>query len=279
MEVLSVNNLTKKYNDFKLNNVSFSLNSGEITGFVGRNGAGKSTTFKAIMNFIKLDSGNIKFFSKYDKENLNKIKNKIGFVNGGFEYYSLKKIKTITNITSKFYKNFDFYKYKEYLQLFEIDENKKIKDLSQGMKVKYSICLALSHNAKLLLMDEPTSGLDPISRDEILDIFLNLINKENISIFFSTHIISDLQKCADKIIYIKKGKIIFNKNIDNLQNEYKCVRIQKNNFNKNIDKDIIGLKETKNGYEGLIKNKSLQDSRYEYIDTNIENIITYLERG
>ena len=202
MKVLSVNNITKKYNDFKLNNVSFSLNSGEITGFVGRNGAGKSTTFKAIMNFIKLDSGNIKFFSKYDKENLNKIKDKIGFVNGGFEYYQLKKIKTITKVTKKFYKNFDNKKYKEYLNLFELNENKKIKDLSQGMKVKYSICLALSHNAKLLLLDEPTSGLDPISREEILDIFLDLIKKENISILFSTHITSDLQRCADNIIYI-----------------------------------------------------------------------------
>ena len=277
MKVLNIENLNKKYEKFELKDISFSLDEGKIVGFIGRNGAGKTTTIKSIMNFIKIDEGNITFFEKYNRENINKIKKYIGFVSGGIDYYSLKPIKVITSVMKRFYDNWNDEAYNNYMNKFNIDENKKPSELSEGMKVKYSLILALSHNAKLLILDEPTSGLDPVSREELLDIFLELINKEKVTIFFSTHITSDLERCADNIIFIKNGKIILNETYDDLINKYKCVRIKKENY-KNDNKKLIGIKETKYGYEGIIKSDEKLKDYYDVICTDLESIMIHLER-
>lgn len=278
MKVLNIENLNKKYEKFELKNISFSLDEGKIVGFIGRNGAGKTTAIKSIMNFIQIDDGDITFFEKYNRDNINKIKKYIGFVSGGIDYYSLKPIKVITSVTKRFYDNWDDEAYKDYMNKFNIDENKKPCELSEGMKVKYSLILALSHNAKLLIFDEPTSGLDPVSREELLDIFLELINKEKVTIFFSTHITSDLERCADNIIYIKNGKIILNETYDDLLNKFKCVRINKENYKVEDNKNLIGIKETKYGYEGIIKAEEKLKDYYELINTDLENIMIHLER-
>ena len=202
MIALSVVDLCKKYDHFELNNVSFALETGKITGFIGRNGAGKTTTLKSLINFVHPQSGDVLFFGKSFKDNEFEIKHKIGFVAGGIDYYPKKKIKIITATTRRFYRDWDDDAYTRYMNMFSLDENKTPDELSAGMKVKYSLALALSHNAELLILDEPTSGLDPVSREDLLDVFLNL-SKQGITILFSTHITSDLDKCADNIIYIK----------------------------------------------------------------------------
>ena len=208
MDILRVQNLCKRYAGFRLQDVSFSLPHGSIMGFIGRNGAGKTTTLKSLLNLVSPDSGTIDFFGLSLKGNEAQIKQKVGYVVSTDGYYKKKKIAQITNVTKSFYENWDEEAYQHYLQVFKLDPQKSPAQLSEGMKVKYSISLALSHKAELLILDEPTSGLDPISRAELLDIF-NQLKAKGISILFSSHITTDLDKCADTITYIKQGSILY----------------------------------------------------------------------
>lgn len=207
MVILKVDKLCKEYNNFKLNDISFEIESGTIMGLIGRNGAGKTTTLKSILNLVHISSGEIEYFGKNLFDNEFEIKQRIGYVGGAIDYYKKKKIFNIVNITKRFYKNWDEKTYQKYIELFEIDVNKTPCELSDGMKVKLNIAIALSHKAELLILDEPTSGLDPVSRDELLDIF-KYIKKQGVAILFSTHITSDLDKCADSITYIRKGELL-----------------------------------------------------------------------
>lgn len=206
MALCSIRNLSKSYASFSLSDVSFELNAGQITGFIGRNGAGKTTTIKSILGLVHPDCGEICYFdlpfSKYERE----IKQRIGFSTGTVNYYPKRRIKNIAAVTKTFYKNWDESAYREYLEIFSLDENKMPCELSEGMKVKFNLLLALSHRAEILILDEPTSGLDPFSRDELLELFIELKNR-GASVLFSTHITSDIEKCADNIMYIKKGKV------------------------------------------------------------------------
>lgn len=219
MSICKVNHLIKNYPSFSLKDVSFELQEGKITGFIGRNGAGKTTTIKSMLNMIHTDGGDIEYFGKSLLENEKGIKQRIGFSMGTVNYYPKKKIKDIAAVTRSFYDNFDEDSYRSYLKLFSLDEMKSPSELSEGMKVKCNLLLALSHRAEILILDEPTSGLDPFSRDELTDLFVMLKN-QGVAIFFSTHITSDLEKCADNIIYIRDGKIIASDTKENFVNSY-----------------------------------------------------------
>ena len=206
MGILEVNHLSKKYPSFQLEDVSFTLEAGRITGFAGRNGAGKTTTIKSILNLIHADAGTITYFDMPLIGHEAEIKRRIGYSTGTVSWYPRKKLKDIVAVTKNFYSNWDEDAYRSYAQLFCLDENKTPLELSEGMKMKFNLLLALSHKAEILILDEPTSGLDPFSRDELLDIFVGL-RAEGVAVFFSTHIISDLEKCADDMIYISGGRI------------------------------------------------------------------------
>lgn len=206
--VLSVQNINKHYPGFALENLSFSLAPNRIMGLIGKNGAGKSTTLKAILNMVSPENGSVTMFQKNFYQHEKECKQRIGVVFGGIDFYPLKKLSAITAVTRKFYTNWDQAQYQKYIKRFALDENKKFKELSNGMKVKYLLALALSHHAELLIMDEPTSGLDPVSREELLHIFRKIVKNEACSILFSTHITSDLDKCADDITYIQNGRIL-----------------------------------------------------------------------
>lgn len=205
--ILEVSDLTKIYPTFELKHITFNIEEGEVMGFIGRNGAGKTTTFKSILNLVHSDSGSVRILGMDYLNNEDKIKQQMGYIVGGTSYYKRKKVKEIVSITRDFYDNWDDEEYHHYLTAFNLDENKKIMELSEGMKVKFYLTLALSHHAKLLILDEPTSGLDPVSRDEMNEIFRKLAEK-GVSILFSTHITSDLDKCADAITYIKNGELL-----------------------------------------------------------------------
>ena len=209
--VLEINNLTKKYSAFELKSISFQIKAGEVMGFIGRNGAGKTTAIESILNLIHPDAGNVRILGMDYPDNEDEIKQQIGYVVGGTNYYKRKKLKDIVAITRIFYNNWDDESYRHYLDAFKLDENKKIMELSEGMKVKFYLTLALSHQARLLILDEPTSGLDPVSRDEMNEIFRKLAEK-GVAILFSTHITSDLEKCADTITYIKNGELLLSTN-------------------------------------------------------------------
>ena len=205
--IAEVNGLVKKYPSFTLSDVSFSLDRGRITGFIGRNGAGKTTTIKSMLNLVRPDSGEVSFFGLPLSGHEAEIKQRIGYSAGTISWYPRKKIRDIVRSVKSFYEAWDDTAYRRYRDLFAIDEAKTPLQLSEGMKVKLNLLLALSHKAEVLILDEPTSGLDPFSRNELLELFLEL-KKEGVAVFFSTHIISDLEKCADDIVYISKGQIV-----------------------------------------------------------------------
>ena len=209
MNVLTVKGICKSYPSFTLKEVSFALPQGTVMGFIGRNGAGKSTTLKSILGLVHPDKGQVTFMEQDVAQNEQYMKENIGVVLGGIDFYAQKKIKTITDVTRRFYPNWEEEKYRHYLSLFGLDETKRVRELSDGMRVKYLIALALSHQAKLLILDEPTSGLDPVSRDELTELFRAIVADGSRSILFSTHITSDLEKCADHITFIKDGEIFF----------------------------------------------------------------------
>lgn len=207
MSIVEVRNLNKSYPAFRLEDVSFDINEGEITGFIGRNGAGKTTTIKSMLNLIHPNSGEISYFGRQLKDNETEIKKLLGYSTGSVTWYPRKRIKEIIQVVKKCYDTWDEEAYRKYLESFELDENKTALELSEGMKVKCNLLIALSHRARVLILDEPTSGLDPFSRDELLSLFKKL-RKEGVAIFFSTHIVSDLEICADHIVYIANGKIV-----------------------------------------------------------------------
>ncbi len=206
MNIVEIKDLCKIYPAFRLKNVSFPLEEGKITGFIGRNGAGKTTTIKSMLNLIHTDGGEISYFGMPLKGHEKEIKQRIGYSTGTVSWYPRKTIREIIAVTKTFYPSWDEEACGKYMTLFKLEESKKPIELSEGMKVKFNLMLALSHRAEVLILDEPTSGLDPFSRDELLDVFLTL-KEHGVTILFSTHITSDLEKCADNIVYISGGEI------------------------------------------------------------------------
>lgn len=245
MEVINVTNLSKRYPKFWMQNISFSVEEGRIMGLIGRNGAGKSTTLKSILHMVHPDSGTVECFGLSMADEETQIKQRIGFAGGTVNYYPKKKIDEIIRITKRFYKNWQDDLCEKYTKLFQIDVEKTPSELSEGMKVKLNLILALSHGADFLILDEPTSGLDPVSRAELLEIF-KYLKKQGVSILFSTHITSDLENCADDITYIKEGKLLYTGTLEDFLNlgrkeqrgenlEAIMVSYEKEAFYENID--------------------------------------------
>lgn len=220
--VLEINNITKDYKKFKIDNISFNLPKGYIMGFIGANGAGKTTTIKLILNMIKRDSGEIKVFGLDNIREEERIKEQIGVVFDECYYLEDWTLNDVEKAVSMFYKNWNSSIYEKYLKEFNLARDKKVKDLSRGMRMKLMIAVAFSHEAKLLILDEPTSGLDPVARDEFLDILRDYIEDEEKSVIFSSHITSDIEKIADYITYINNGKIIFTGEKDEFLEKY-CI--------------------------------------------------------
>jgi ABC-2 type transport system ATP-binding protein len=208
MNALDVQGLTKKYPGFLLDNISFELKPGRIMGLIGKNGAGKTTTLKSILNLVNRDGGTVRMFGKDFLANEEHCKQQIGVVLGGIDFYKHKKLFQITDVAKRFYQEWDEEAYQRYMKEFSLAPEKRVNELSSGMKVKYMVAIALSHNARLLIFDEPTSGLDPVARDDLLMLFRELVKDGERSILYSTHITSDLDKCADDITYIKDGKLL-----------------------------------------------------------------------
>ncbi len=253
--VLEINNITKDYKKFKIDNISFNLPKGYIMGFIGANGAGKTTTIKLILNMIKRDSGEIKVFDLDNIREEENIKEQIGVVFDECYYLEDWTLNDVEKAVSMFYKNWNSSIYEKYLKEFNLARDKKVKDLSRGMRMKLMIAVAFSHEAKLLILDEPTSGLDPVARDEFLDILRDYIEDEEKSVIFSSHITSDIEKIADYITYINNGKIIFTGEKDEFLEKYCIIKGGKEDITESQKKEIIGLRIHSTGFEGLIELK------------------------
>ncbi len=270
--ILEIKDLVKTYDNFKLDNININLPKGQIIGLIGENGAGKTTLIKAILNIIKMDSGSIKCISKED----------IGVVLDDMFFPEILTIKDINSIMKDIYKTWDSSKYDQYINNFDLDKNKKIKELSKGMRKKLEIATALSHKPKLLILDEPTSGLDPVIRNEVLDVFLDFIQDEENTILFSTHITTDLEHIADRIIFIDNGKIVLEEDKDELLDSYGIIKCDVDKF-KNIDKnDIIKYKKNKYEYQILVKDREKLKKKYkDYVldKITLDDLMVLMIRG
>ena len=281
MNLIEVEGLCKNFESFQLKEVGFTLEEGFIMGFIGRNGAGKSTTLKTMLNLMNNDGGKISLCGLSMPKDEIEIKNKVGYVFGGVDFYPTAKISRITKITKDFYREWDDGLYKRLCERFEIDQNKKFSQLSARMKVKYSIAVAMSHNPKLLILDEPTSGLDPAARDDLVLLFQEFIEDGEHSILFSTHITSDLEKCADYITYIKEGKILASTDKDSFRKSYITVAGKKDQLKPEIESKVIGLHVHQLGFEGLMKTEDkdlAQSGGFEISEPSLEDIMVHIER-
>lgn len=274
--ILEVRDLVKRYPGFTLEHVSFSLEGGRITGFIGRNGAGKTTTLHSLLSFLAPDGGEIRFWGKDIREDELAIKQRIGFVSAGMNFYNKQILMKITAITRSFYERWDEDVYRRYLSLFGLDEEKTPEKLSNGMKIKYMLALALSHGADLLILDEPTSGLDPVSREELLEIFLRLCD-EGKTILFSTHITSDLDKTADNILYLAGGKLQAASSLKDFISSYRLVEYGREDPLASSPL-LIGARRTKEGCSALIRAEDAEKLPLPARPVNLEEIMVHLEK-
>lgn len=265
---IKIENLSKKYEDFELKDVSFNAPCGSIVGLIGENGAGKSTTIKAILDLTEKESGVVEILGSttLDKE----TKEHIGVVFEGNNFPEELNAKELNNVLKNIYKYWNEEKFYGLLYDFKLPIQKKIKDYSRGMKMKLAILVALSHGTKLLILDEATNGLDPIIREEILDILLDFIQDETHTVLFSSHITSDLEKIADYIVFIKNETVFLNASKDELIYEYGILKCKKEDFDKIDKEDIITYIKRENIYEILIYDKKEKKNKYK--DLNIDTV-------
>ena len=278
MALLEVEGLTKRYPGFTLDSVSFRLETGYIMGFIGRNGAGKTTTLKSMLGLVHADAGSVRIGGTEYREDEHLAKQKLGVAFGGVDYYPRARLSDIARVTRRFYEAWDETQYRALLQRFQLDEKKRVRELSQGMKVKFSLALALSHNAKLLLLDEPTSGLDPVSREELIELLQHIVEDGEHSILFSTHITSDLEKCADYITYIRGGRIAASTDLDSFKSEYRLVRGTRAQLTEPLVQKFIGARKNAFGFTALAKTEDAAAMEgLEIAPADLESIMIYFD--
>ena len=273
--LLVVRGLCKRYPAFSLEDVSFRLEAGSVTGFIGRNGAGKTTTINALLSFVRPDAGEISFFGMPYPEHDREIKEKIGFVSAGMTYYTRKPLRAITAVTKTFYHGWDDGAYRKYMESFALEEKKTPAELSNGMKIKYALALALSHGAELLILDEPTSGLDPVSREELVEVFLRL-RDEGKTIFFSTHITSDLEKCADRILFLQEGRLKADENLNRFREAWRIAEVP-GKVPEEVKKAVRGVCRTRDGFTLLLAKEDAETIKSR--EASLEEIMIHLEKG
>ena len=275
-----VQNLCKQFEDFSLDNVSFKVPKGRIVGFIGENGAGKSTTINLILNELNKDSGQIQVFGI--DHTIPTVKENIGVVFDECNFHDVFTAADIEKILKRVYKTWDSNLFSQYLKKFKIPTKKTIGTFSKGMKMKLSIICAMAHRPKLLILDEATTGLDPVVRDEVLDLFWEFIQDEDCSIFFSSHITSDIQKIADYVILIHQGKIIFEEQKDKLVYNYGVEKCGKEKFAQFSSDDYIIHRTTNMSVECLVHDKEAFKQKYKNIivdNATLEDIMLFYVKG
>lgn len=279
MNTIQIKNLTKKYTDFTLDNITFSLPTGSIMGLVGENGAGKSTTIKLIMNAIPRDSGEVSVLGCDNQSpEFTSLKNDIGIVLDEAYFPEVITATNVNSIMKNTYSNWSDDTYFSQIKKFSLPVNKAFKDFSRGMKMKLAIAVALSHNPKLLILDEATSGLDPMVRDEMLDIFNDFTRDEGHSVLLSSHIVSDLEKICDYITFIHRGKIMLCEEKDRLLEEYGIVKLPKSSLESIPRNAVKGKKIMNYGVEALVLKSAISPS-FEFQHATLEDIVLFLAKG
>ncbi len=278
---IEIKDLTKKYDGFTLDNISFNVPKGSIMGFIGQNGAGKTTTIRLMLNLIKKDSGSIRLLGLDNAENENEVKSQISAVFDELPFHEQINANQLSVILSDVFDSWDKKTYFSYLDRFSLPRKKRFGEFSKGMKMKLQIAAALSHGARLLIMDEATTGLDPVVRNEILDIFLEYLQDEENSILLSSHITTDLEKIADSVTFIDRGRILLSGGKDETVETHGIIKCGKNEY-KDIDKaDIVSARLTDFGAEVMINDREKAVKKYSGLtidDTTLEEIMLFYVR-
>lgn len=274
--VLEINGLSKTYSTFKLNGIGFVLPAGCIMGFMGENGAGKSTTIKSILGLVKADGGSIRLWGR---ERNDSLMDDIGFVLDNCPFADNMNALQVGKTLRYIYKNWDMPIYMDYLKTFSLDPKKKIKDYSRGMQVKLCIATALSHHCKLLILDEPTSGLDPVIRDQILEILQEFIQDEQNAVFLSSHITGDLEKICDYICFIHKGSIKLSGEKDTLLEEYGMLKCGKKDFGAIDPSAVYGCRKSSFCVEALVKRDQVPKNGFTIDPATLEDIMLFTIKG
>lgn len=283
--ILELRDVSKKYPEFTLSKVNLQLPRGFVMGFIGQNGAGKSTTIKSILNLIHRDEGEIKIFGKKMEDAEMEIKNKLGFVGENQYFYEDISVNWVVNFFKKIYWHWDDQYCQQLLTKFKISLTKKVKTLSKGMRVKLAIALALAHNTELLILDEPTSSLDPAARYDVLREIVSLIKDENKSVFFSSHITEDIEKIADYLTFIDNGKILFSGEKDLIIGRYKKVILRSVSETKfeQIRSEFVSIKNLGDNCLGIIDNveklRKYRLNQMEIKQVSLEEIFLAHARG
>ncbi len=278
---IEIRDLTKKYDGFTLDNISFDVPRGSIMGFIGQNGAGKTTTIRLMLNLIKKDSGSIKMLGLDNTENEREIKSMISAVFDELPFHEALNADQLSVIMSGLYKSWDKMTYLSYLERFALPRKKRFGEFSKGMKMKVQIAAALSHGAKLLIMDEATTGLDPVVRNEILDIFLEYLQDESNSIFLSSHITTDLEKIADSVTFIDKGRILLSGNKDEIVENHGMIKCTNSQYKEIAPEDVISARLTDFGAEVMVSGKEKIEKKYSGLtidNTTLEEIMLFYVR-
>lgn len=278
--VLEVKNLCKSYKDFSLDNVSFALPKGYIMGFVGQNGSGKTTTIRTILNMAKLDSGDISVFGLNTKTDMDKIKQNIGVVFDDMCFAPHLNLKEIEGQLKFFYSNWDSAEYRRLTEKFKLPLKRPVGSFSKGMKMKLMIACALSHKAKLLILDEPTSGIDPVARDELLDILTDYIANGENSVFFSTHITTDLARIADYITILHNGKVFYSDTKDNLLEKFVIIKGDEKDLPNAVKEKTFGFHSYKNGFDAMLDKEHLKllPEKIEWEKADIDEMLVYIAK-
>lgn len=274
---IEISNMTKSYGEFKLDNVSLTLPKGYVMGLIGENGAGKTTLIKTMQGVVKFDDGEISILGSSDISNDRALKEKIGVVMDECDFPEEMTAVDINRMMARIYRTWNKNKFMEYMKRFGIPENKRIKELSKGMKMKLSVGAALSHASELLILDEATGGLDPVARDEILDIFRDFVQDESHSVLISSHILSDLEKICDYITFIHKGRIVFSQVKDELLEKYVIAKCTEGEFASIDGNAVVGYRKNHFGIEALV-DKGKVGSDIAIDEATIEDIMLYFIR-
>ncbi|TYS16594.1 ABC transporter ATP-binding protein [Rossellomorea vietnamensis] len=279
--VVEFKNVTKEFKEFSLNNMDLQVKQGYVTGFIGANGAGKSTTIKMIMNLLKPDSGEIKVFGLDYQTHEKEIKERIGFVYDGNVFYEGLNLKDIKRIVGPAYKRWDDELFYQYTEQFQLPLNKAIKTFSKGMQMKASLAIALSHHAELIIMDEPTAGLDPIFHRELLDLLQELMIDSRRTIFFSTHITTDLDRIADYIALMRNGELVFHHSVHEMEDNYALVKGGLDLLDRDTEKAFLHIKRASTGFEALTDDlntiKNIFGDSVVIERASVEDIMYYLK--
>lgn len=275
---LVVNGLTKRYQDFTLDGVSFTVPQGSIVGLIGENGAGKSTTLHAVLGLIGRDGGTVELLGLPDTALDDGVRNQIGVVFDGNSYPEMLTPRKLGRVMGKIYRTWDPDRYAALLQQLALPADKRIKALSKGMKMKLALAVAFSHHAKLLVLDEATSGLDPMVRDEVLDVFNDFTRQADHTVVLSSHIVSDLEKICDYIAFLHRGKLVLFEEKDRLLEEYAIVKLDPQQLQELNPAAIAGVKEGPYGAEALVRRQQIP-AQFVTEHTNLEDIILFLAKG